>query len=182
MDLVSDRGRWWHPVALAALVLIALIELWGVVSFGRMIHRASNMEYTKGVGFNTKGRRAKQRNIAYATRVYPSVIVGEMTPLTGPFQHSSFKLKMLASPSKVEIKILGDSLSGAIINMIVDAYIGRISDIQHDHVTGDVTATLVDMKIDDSSAHPSMFYPLQYPSSFQGTTNGTVVTTIFASV
>ena len=89
-------------------------------------------------------------------------------------------LTLSESPSKIEQNIVFDFHSGNIANLIVEEYVGRISDIATDS-SGKVTITLDDMKIDDHAAHPSMFCPLQHASNFQQTTHGTVVTTMFGN-
>lgn len=177
-EISEISGKWWHTPLLALIALIAIAETWGAIYLGKMVYQASNMPYTNGIGF-TRQPRPNTQYLFNVARAYPSVIVGEMIQVMGPLQQMSIRMTLLVSPSKIEQNVVSDSLSGSIKNLIVDAYVGRISDIKKDPKTGEVTIVLVDMKIDDEATPPSMFYPLQYASSFQGTTNGTVVTTMF---
>lgn len=178
----SREARWWHAPLLAVIAIVAIAETWGAVSLSKMVHRASNMQFTNGVGFATNAVKAAFRpDVSHVVRTYPSVILGEMIQVVGLFQQSTIQLTLLASPSKIEQKIASDYLAGNVRVLLVDAYIGAISDLESDPNTGTVTVRLIDMKVDDNATPPSMFYPLQHASSFQGTTNGTVVTTLFGT-
>ena len=160
---------------MAVIVLVAIAETWGAVSMGKMVHRASNMQYAGGF---TKAPRSPPP-LFHVVRAYPSVILEAMTRFVGPFQTVSMKLTLSESPSKIEQNIVLDFHSGTVANLIVEDYVGRISDIATDS-SGKVTITLDEMKIDDHAA-PSMFYPLQHASNFQQTTHGTVVTTMLGN-
>jgi hypothetical protein len=162
------------------ITVVAIIEIWGSVVLGKMVHKARNMNFTLGVGFSDA--EIVRSRVPFAVRAYDPVILGEMVRVTGAMNQSSLRVRLLASPGKSEQFLADDSLSGAITNVIVDTYVGRISDTVKDTATGDVVLDVVDMRIEEGSgtSPPTQFLAsFQNASSFVGTTNGAVSTTLF---
>ena len=165
---------WWHVPFLFLIAVVAIAEIWGSVVLGKMVHKARNINFVLGKGYSDK--EVRRSRVPYVTRAYDPVILGEMNRVSA----GSLRVRLMASPGKSEQQLADDSLSGTITNLIVDTYVGRISETIKDAATGDVVLDVVDMKIETNATPPTLFLTsLQNASSFVGTVNGAVSTTLF---
>lgn len=169
MDVPTQHVGWWQVPVLCVLTVIAIAEIWGSVMLGKMVHRGKHADLAPSKNIPKSTIRE-----LLATRAYEPVILGEMIRNSGV--SPTLRLRLFVSPGKLEQRVMDDFLSGAIGNVVVQNYIGKILNTTKDD--GGVVIDLVDMKQDGST--PSLFLAtLQNASSFVRSTNGPLSTTLF---